>query len=139
MQTPGFSKDEAAKVSKRILIKRGKYPARIVDAVEKDDRHGKPMIELLVAVLDRQLRDWLNQSERAAFKVLSCCEACGPEVLARYNEKEISASDFPGNDVIVTIEIEKGKRGYPDQNRIVSYAPPAAPPMVHQLREVSGE
>jgi len=134
MQTPGFSRAKAAEVSKRILIKRGKYPARIVEAVEKDDRHGKPMIELLVAVLDRQLRDWLNQSERAASKVLSCCEACGPEVLARYNEKEISASDFPGHDVIVTIEIEKGKRGYPDQNRIVSYAAPADSSSVVDLR-----
>jgi hypothetical protein len=134
MQTPGFSKAEAAKVSKRTLLKPGKHPGRIDEAVEKDDRHGKPMIELLVTVRDRQLRDWLTSSEWGALKLLSCCEACGPEVLARYNEKEIGASDFPGNDVIVTIEIEKGKRGYPDQNRIVSYAAPAASGVVPLVR-----
>ena len=134
METPGYSRDEAAKKSKRTLLKPGKHPARIVEAVEKDDRHGRPMIELLVAVLDRQLRDWLTSSERGALKLLSCCEACGPEVLARYNEGEIEASDFPAHDVIVTIEIEKGKRGYPDQNRIVSYAAPAASSVVPLVR-----
>jgi hypothetical protein len=64
--------DEARKASSRGLLRKGRwYPARIMEAVDKEDRHGKDMIELLNAVSDGQggerlIKDWLTANEKGA-------------------------------------------------------------------------
>jgi hypothetical protein len=117
---------DARKVSTRTLLKAGWCDARIIEAVEKLAKSGKPMIELTVSVPDaegneRQLRDWLlPTSNLGALKFRRCCEAV--EALAEYQSGSIAAEDFSGNDVRVKIGIKK-QRGYPDSNTIEDYAP----------------
>ena len=118
------SESEARKVSTRTLLAAGKYPARIIEAVEKTSKAGNDMIELRVGVIDRngnvrEFRDWLVATDRGALKLRHAAEAVG--ALAQYEAGEISAEDFPGHDVRVQIGVEK-KRGYPDQNRIEDYS-----------------
>jgi hypothetical protein len=121
--TKTYATDQDAKrVSSRTLLRRGRYPASIKDAVEKPDRHGKPMIELTVIVRDgtdeRELRDWLTANDRGAAKLRSCCAACN--ALDAYDAQEISQELFPGHDLEVDIIIEK-RKNFPDTNRIEFY------------------
>lgn len=130
------SDDEARKASSRGVLKAGRYPAQIREAVEKQDRHGKDMIELLVAVFDaegaeRLVKDWLTTNDKGAEKLRSCCAACN--LLDRYGAQELSQDDFPGHDVAVKITVER-KRGFPEQNRIELYYPAASASSVVNLR-----
>jgi hypothetical protein len=138
LKTTFRTEDEAKRVSRRTLLRAGWHDARITEAVEKPSKRGNDMIELTVVVPDadgteRQLRDWLTDSDMGAAKLRSCCQAV--DALDRYEAGEISQADFPGNDVRVKIEIEK-RRGYPDQNRIEEYRPAAASTVVN-LRATS--
>jgi hypothetical protein len=114
---------EAKQVSTRTLWKRGRYRGRIKDARERLDRHGRPMIELTVIVHngpdEREFLDWLTGNDLGAGKLRSCCAACN--ALDAYNSQEITETLFPGFDVEVDIIVEKGKRGFRDQNRIEFY------------------
>jgi hypothetical protein len=109
------------------LLKAGWYPARITEAVEKPSRRGNDMIELTVVADERELRDWLTDSDMGAAKLRSCCNAVG--ALDAYEAGEISQADFPGHDVQVKIIVEK-RRGFPDQNRIEDYRPASSASVV---------
>jgi hypothetical protein len=122
----------------------GWYPARITEAGERPDKNGDDMIELLVSVRDaqgdeRQLRDWLTGHDKGALKLRHCCEACGPDVIAKYEAgEELQPEDFvTGHDVMVKIEIEK-RRGFPDQNRITDYRAVSSSSVVTLPRAVEG-
>lgn len=127
MKTTPRSEDEAKRASSRTLLKAGWYPARITEAVEKPSRRGNDMIELTVVADERELRDWLTDSDMGAAKLRSCCNAVG--ALDAYEAGEISQADFPGHDVQVKIIVEK-RRGFPDQNRIEDYRPASSASVV---------
>ena len=134
MRVTNRSEDEAKRASSRTLLKAGWYPARIKDAVDKVAKSGRDMIEQTVVVgagdgNERELRDWLTDSDMGAAKLRNCCKAVG--ALNRYEAGEISQDDFPGHDVQVKLAIEK-KRGFPDRNVVEDYRPIGAP--VAQLR-----
>jgi hypothetical protein len=138
MRTTPRSDSEARLASSRTLVKAGWHPARITEAVEKPSRRGNEMIELTVVVRDaggneRELRDWLTDSDMGAEKLRNCCKAVG--VIDRYEVGEISQEDFPGHDVEVKLGIEK-KRGFPDRNVIEDYRA-ADSSVVHHLRPAS--
>jgi hypothetical protein len=111
---------EAVKLSRRTLLKPGWYPGRIADALDKP-----ASIELSIAVEDRTLRTWLNNSDRGAALMRHCCQACGDEIFERYAAGEVGQDDFPGHDVEVKIGIQKGTRAYPgDRNVIEDFRAP---------------
>jgi hypothetical protein len=121
---------EAVKASRRTLLKPGWYPGRITDALDKP-----ASIELSVAVEDRTLRTWLNNSDRGAALMRHCCQSCGDEVFERYNAGDVGQDDFPGHDVEVKIGIQKGTRAYPgDRNVIEDFRPLAADSRIVNLR-----
>lgn len=129
MRTTPRSEDEAKRASSRTLLKPGWHDARITEALEKLSKAGNDTIELTVVIrdaagLERTLRDWLSDRDRAAAKLRSCCNAV--DALDRYKAGEISQEDFPGHDVQVKISVEK-RRGYPDQNRIDDYRAASSP------------
>jgi hypothetical protein len=130
MKTPGLSELEAKSASERTLLKAGWHPALFQEAVERESRRGNAMIEVLVTVTDasnggeREFRDYLTGSAGlGAAKLRHACEACGPDVLARYEAGEVSQDDFPGKSVRVKLDVER-RRGYQPRNVIVDYAPP---------------
>jgi hypothetical protein len=102
MKVAVHSETEARKVSQRRLLQAGHYPARIIEAVEKESKAGNDMIELLVAVRaadgsEREFRDWLVGTDRGALKLRHAAEAVG--ALAKYEAGEIGQDDFPGHNV----------------------------------------
>ncbi len=124
MKIAVHSEADARKASQRKLLTAGLYSARILEAVEKTSKAGNDMIELLVAVRDkdgieRQFPDWLVGNDRGALKLRHAAEAVG--ALAKYEAGSVGQEDFVGQNVRVKISIEK-RRGYPDQNRIDDYA-----------------
>jgi hypothetical protein len=133
------SESEVQRLSRRSLLPPGVVPARIVEAVEKESKARRDMIELAVVVTDaagdeRTLRDWLTNSALGAAKLRHACEAVG--ALAKYESGEIGQADFPGHDVRVKIGVEK-KRGYEPRNVIEDYEP--ADSGVVNLRAVGRE
>jgi hypothetical protein len=121
MKTPGYSESDALRASKRTLIKLGWVEgARIESAIERPDRHGDDMTELVVRVPDgnggeRTIKIWLTSVARGAALLRHTCEAVG--ALAQYEAGEISPDLFPGHVVAVKIGVRK-QRGFPDQNII---------------------
>ena len=126
------SKADLKAAASRPALKTGWNPAEITEAAERSDKNGDDMIELVVSVGGRALKDWLSDKWAAA-KLRSCCEAIG--ALDAYEAGEISQDDFPGRNVQVKISIEK-RRGFPDQYRIQDYRPAAAS-LVVNLRPAS--
>jgi hypothetical protein len=121
---PKKSDTEARKAARPVLLRAGRYPARITEAVERQSKAGNDVLELQVVVTasdgsERTFRDWLTASDRGAQKARNCCLAVGE--LHAYEAGEISAELFPGHDVQVTIGIRK-QRGWPDANEINDYA-----------------
>jgi hypothetical protein len=137
MKTTVRTEAEATKLSRRTLLKPAWYPGRITEALDKlAQRSGKETIELSVAVEDRTLRTWLNDSERGAQLLRHCCQACGDEVFERYEAGEVGQDDFPGHDVEVKIGVQKGTRAFPgDRNVIEDFRPLSADSRVVNLRE----
>ena len=128
MKTTIRTEKEAMRASMRPrVIKPDWYPALITEAFETVAKSsGKECIELTVMVGDRTFRDWLSDADRVAAKLRHCCQACGDDVLARYEASgEVTQDDFPGHEVEVKITVVK-QRGWPDQNRIEDYRAPAA-------------
>ena len=118
------SVDELKAAASRAALKTGWHPAEITEAAERTDKNGDDMIELVVSIGGRSLKDWLSGKWSAA-KLRSCCEAVG----AAYEAGEISQDYFPGRDVQVKISIEK-RRGFPDQYRIQDYRAASASAVV---------
>jgi hypothetical protein len=125
VRTTPRSEAEIKAASPRKVIKPGLHPARITEASERPDKNGDDMIELVVDVGGRLLKDWLSD-KWAAGKLRSCCDAVG--AFAAYEAGEISPEDLIG-DVQVKIIVEK-RRGFPDQNRIEDYRAAAASSVV---------
>jgi hypothetical protein len=136
MKTTVRTEEEAAKLSRRTLLKPGWYPGRITDALEKlAQRSGKDTIELSVTVEDRTLRTWLSDADRGSALLRHCCQACGDEVFKRYEAGEVGQDDFPGRDVEVKIGIQKGTRAFPgDRNVIEDFGPLSADSRIVNLR-----
>lgn len=137
MKVPRRTREDAEKAAIRTLLDAGEYDALIREAVEKRSKSNKPMIELVVEVWDaegssRILRDWLTAADLGAAKLLHCAEAVG--ALAKWEAGDISAADFRGRNVVVTIIVET-RRGYGDTNRIDNYAPPQAAGVVNLHRQ----
>lgn len=114
---------EAAKASRRTLLRSGSYDALIREAVEKELKRGNEMIDVSVVVYDgeggeREFRDFLTNTTLGALKLRHACEAVG--ALAKYESGDISATDFAGSNVRVKIGTEK-RRGWPDRNIIEDY------------------
>jgi hypothetical protein len=127
-----YRSDEEAKQA-ATLLEEGWHPARITEALEKLTQNKKPMIALSVLVSGRlghtrTLPDWIMANDRGAAKLRSCCAAVN--ALDAYDAGEISQDLFPGHDVEVKIIVEKGRKPFPDQNRIEEYRPVAASPVV---------
>jgi hypothetical protein len=133
METTPRSIAELKATSSPTALKTGWNPARITEASERTDKNDDDMIELVVDVGGRSLKDWLSDKWSAA-KLRSCCEAVGNGALAKYENGEILPEDLIG-DVQVKIIAEK-RRGfsYP-LYRIQEYRAVAASPVV-KLRSV---
>lgn len=137
MKVVGRSEAEAAKASRRTLLRSGVYDALIREAVEKESKRGNEMIDVSVVVYDgeggeREFRDFLTNTTLGALKLRHACEAVG--AISKYESGDISASDFAGRNVRVKIGTEK-RRGWPDRNVIEDYAPAL---VVHHLRAAGG-
>jgi hypothetical protein len=128
-----LSEDEARQASARKLLKTGWRRGRITEAVERPDKNGDDMTELLVMVDDRSLRDFISPKWSAA-KHRNCCLAVG--AVEQYQAGETSPQDFVGHDVEVRIGIEK-RRGYRDVNRIEDYRAASASAVVTLHRAAS--
>lgn len=112
-----------------MLLRPGLYDGEFREAVERPSRRGNDMIEVLLAVGEREFRDYLVDVGAGALKLRHACEAVG----AQYEAGEIAAADFIGKSVRVRVGVEK-RRGWPDRNIIEDYA--AADASVVRLREV---
>jgi hypothetical protein len=115
--------EQAAAKAKNPTLWRGWFSATVLEAVEKNDKNGEPMLALLLAVLHggetREFRDWLTTSyDRSASKLRHACDAVG--ALAKYEAGEISQDDFAGRTCQVRLDIEK-RRGFADRSVIVDY------------------
>jgi hypothetical protein len=141
MKPPVRSEAVALKVSRRDLIIPGWRPGRIAEAVEKTDKRGNPMFELLVTVTDedgneRQLRDFLTSYDFGALKMRHAIEAVG--ALDRYEAgEEIMQDLFPGHDVLVKIGVQKGTRNFPGEHNIIEDFRAATAAPVVSLRPAS--
>jgi hypothetical protein len=132
VKTTPRSIDELKRSAAPVALKAGWHPAEITEAGERPDKNGDDMIELVVNVGGRALKDWLSDKWAAA-KLRGCCEAVG--ALDAYETGEISQDDFPGHSVQVKISIEK-RRGFRDQYRIEGYRA-AAVSSIASLRSVA--
>jgi hypothetical protein len=126
MLTTVRTEEEAAKLSRRTLLKIGWYDAEITEAIDKVAKSENDCIELTVKVGDRTFRDWLSDAGRASAKLRHCCQACGDDVFERYEAGAVGQGDFPGHAVQVKIGVQKGNRAFPgDKNVIEDYRAPA--------------
>jgi hypothetical protein len=139
MKTHAYTETEALEASRRTLLAPGWTDGAVIREAEErtSARSGNEMIELDVDVPDgrggeRMLKDYLTSTSLGELRLRRASEAVG--ALARYNSREISASDFPGHTVRVKIGVEK-KRGYAPRNIIEDYAVSEA--RVVSLREVA--
>jgi Protein of unknown function (DUF669) len=108
------------------LLPEGVYDFEIVDATEKTSQAGNEMIELKVRLFDERgdhhsvIFDWLLSTERAAYKLRHCCDAC--QILRLYENGSISSSDFLGKSGKAKVYIQKSKDPqYSDKNAIKDY------------------
>jgi hypothetical protein len=117
-----LSDSDAAKAAKPSLW-RGWLPAQFIEATETESKRGNPMIAVVLTVFngaeERTFKDWFTASERHAARVRHACEAVGE--LAKYEAGAIAAEDFPGQTVLVRLEVEKGHAGFPARSVIVDY------------------
>jgi hypothetical protein len=118
---------------------RGWFPATVIEAGEKNDKNGNPMIELLLAVEHggetREYKDWLTMYDRGAEKLRHASEMAG--VLSKYEAGEgISPDDFAGHACQVRLDIEK-RRGAPDRSVLIDYRPAAVSGVVNLRQAVS--
>jgi hypothetical protein len=121
------SVDELKATAAPVALKAGWHPAEISEAAERPDKNGDDMIELVVNVGGRSLKDWLSDKWSAA-KLRAAVVAVG--ALDAYEAGEISQDDFPGRTVQVKISIEK-RRGFRDQYRIEDYRAASASSVVN--------
>jgi hypothetical protein len=127
VKTTPRSVDELKATASRGALKAGWHPAEITEAAERSDKNGDDMIELVVNVGGRSLKDWLSDTWAAA-KLRAAVVAVG--ALDAYEAGAISQDDFSGRAVQVKIRIEK-RRGFPDQCRIEDYRAVAASSVVN--------
>jgi hypothetical protein len=125
--TKPLSESEAAQKAKPDHW-RGWFPAEFREAVAKVSNAGNPMIEVAVAVFnkeqERQYRDFFTASDRAQQKLRNALAAIGK--LAHYELGEVSQDLFPGHACEVRLEVEKARGNYPARSVIVDYRAAAA-------------
>ncbi len=111
---------------RRNLLDPGIYDFIVHDAIEKVSKNsGDPMIEVILKIKDmygnvHTLFDSLMDKEPFDYKIRHLSECS--DVLDKYNNGEIFASDFLGKKGKVKVLIKKDKSGqYPDRNSVQDY------------------
>jgi hypothetical protein len=125
VKTTNRSEQEAVSDARRKkLLQRGwRDDAFISDAFEgQSDRNDYTCCNFVLpdGDTDREIKVYLTDTPRGRLLLRHACQAVG--ALAKFEAGEIAAADFIGQHVRAKIDIEKGRRGYPDRNVIVDVA-----------------
>lgn len=124
------------------ILPPGEYDATVVAAEERQSKSGNDMIELKLAVYDKDgteypVDDYLVSSPRALWKLEKFCESAG----LVFGAGELTAIQTEGCNVRVNIGVEK-RQGFRDQNKVWDYLPkngtttrPVAPPIAAEYQD----
>jgi hypothetical protein len=104
------------------LWKKGEYAFEIADAIERQSKAGKTMIELRLRITDgkneRIISDYLL--DETAGKLRHCAAACS--LLDKYEQGSLSDKDFKGKRGHLVLGVEKDRaKVYPDKNVVLDY------------------
>lgn len=120
-----FNPKTEKEIAEAGLLADGEYDFEVNVASETQSKAGNDMIEMDLHIFKpdgsyRTVRDWLVDTENAAYKIRHFAEAVG--MLSDYEKGTLDANSIIGRAGRCKVKIVKDKSGqYPDKNGVADY------------------